>query len=182
MKLATIILCVLIADFITGLVHWWEDTYGLPTWPVLGPAVIKDNIDHHLHPSEIGSMGGIVYRNYQTWLLASVLVLVLHLLDVAYWPFVLTACVASFGNEIHTWTHRKSPSKLVRLLQDCDLIHTPQQHAKHHKPPYDTYFCTITNVVNPLLEVIDFWRRVEWLIANLFGVEPKRMTAARNYV
>lgn len=33
MSAFTIILCVLVADFLTGLVHWWEDAYADPRWP-----------------------------------------------------------------------------------------------------------------------------------------------------
>lgn len=35
------------ADFVTGVFHWWEDRYGNPAWPVIGKLVVEPNILHH---------------------------------------------------------------------------------------------------------------------------------------
>lgn len=37
----------LLADFVTGVFHWWEDRYGNPAWPVIGKLVVEPNILHH---------------------------------------------------------------------------------------------------------------------------------------
>lgn len=178
----TVIACVVAADFLTGLVHWWEDTYGLPTWPLIGKAVIEPNIEHHKSPSVMASMGNLVSRNLQPALLAIASCVAFHFFGVASWPVILTSILAACGNEIHCWTHRKHTSRIVRLLQDMALVITPQQHAKHHKPPYNTHFCTITNLVNPVLELLRFWSVLELLIAHLTGIKPKRMTKERGGV
>lgn len=34
---------VLLCDFLSGLGHWWEDTYGNPNWRRIGEMVIKPN-------------------------------------------------------------------------------------------------------------------------------------------
>ena len=44
----------LAADLVTGMVHWWEDRYGDPTWPVIGPLIVEPNIRHHADQTEIG--------------------------------------------------------------------------------------------------------------------------------
>lgn len=173
--------CVLLADFLTGLIHWWEDCYGLPQWPVLGKLVIEPNIDHHINPGLMGAMSGLIDRNYQSVLLAGLVVLISYLIGSYSWQLFLVAIIASLGNEVHLWSHRRSNSSIIKFLQDCAVIQIPAQHAKHHKPPYDKYYCTITNVVNPILERIYFWRVLEWSIS-LVGIKPKRMTKDRKYV
>ena len=50
MDFLTILYCVLIADFITGFFHWFEDTYITLDWPTLGETVGEDNITHHVKP------------------------------------------------------------------------------------------------------------------------------------
>lgn len=41
------------ADFITGVIHWWEDTYGNPNWPIVGKYVVEPNLVHHKHPAKL---------------------------------------------------------------------------------------------------------------------------------
>jgi hypothetical protein len=31
----------LLADFLTGVFHWWEDRLGKESWPVIGHLIIK---------------------------------------------------------------------------------------------------------------------------------------------
>ena len=45
-----ILLGVLLADLISGIVHWFEDTYGDPNWPIIGLTVMLPNILHHEDP------------------------------------------------------------------------------------------------------------------------------------
>jgi uncharacterized iron-regulated membrane protein len=179
--LLTIIACVLVADFISGLIHWWEDTYGLPTWPVIGRLVIEPNIDHHLNPGLMGTMAGFADRNYQPVLAALAVTGLAWLAGWFSWPLAAIAVMASLGNESHYWSHRGGNGPIVRFLHDACLVITPQQHAKHHKPPYDKYFCTITNLVNPVLERICFWKLLESLLLRA-GLAPKRMTEPRKFV
>lgn len=182
--LLTIILCVLIADFITGIIHWWEDTYGLPTWPIIGPAVIVPNIEHHKHPSWLGTMSTIIGRNYQTVVPAMLFIFFITVLYGWLWPFVLTVILASLGNEVHTWVHRP-PSKnnwFINFLHDTEILQSRRQHAQHHKPPFDKSFCTLTNFTNAVLDRIYFWRILETIIQVVFGIKPKRMLPERDGV
>lgn len=175
------VLCLLAADFLTGAVHWWEDTYGLPTWPLVGPVVIVPNIDHHREPTRMSSMatlGKLIDRNWQATVLAAAVVAVLSLAGWFSWQLLLIAVLASCGNETHRCTHVRC-GPIARFLQEICLIQTPQQHARHHRGQFDRYFCTLGNFVNPVLERIEFWRRAERLIATLTGITPKRCLPER---
>lgn len=176
-----LVACLLVADFITGVVHWWEDCYGLPSWPLIGKEVIEPNIEHHRNPGLMGTVGGIIDRNYQSFVLFSIVAFAAILLGVFCWQLVVVGIFASFGNEVHLWSHRGGNGPIVRFLQDACIVQTPAQHARHHKPPFDKYYCTITNVTNAVLERIAFWRALEWLISKA-GVHPKRMTAERSFL
>lgn len=178
--MATILICILVADFITGLIHWLEDSYGLPTWPLIGKEVIEPNIDHHRRPGFIGSMSTIISRNYQTVVPALIaMAAVLYALGESAWPIALTLVLASLGNEVHTWNHRHDNNRFVRFLQDSGLIQSRFQHGKHHKPPYESYYCTLTNFTNAVLESVRFWRGLEWLILKLTGISHRRCSAER---
>ena len=170
----TVLLCILAADFITGLVHWWEDSYWLPSWPILGRIVVEPNIDHHLRPGVIGSMTTIISRNYQTVVPAVILSLVLW-----SWPLALIFILAALGNEVHAWNHRRNNNFIIRLLQDASIIQTPQQHSRHHRPPFEAYYCTLTNFTNAVLEAVNFWRGLEWCVWKLTGIKHRRCSPER---
>jgi len=181
METFQIILCVIIADFITGIIHWWEDTYGNPKWPILGTQVVKPNILHHKDPTAFIRMTAAITRNYQVWGIGLLSIIIFYLIGVLSWELTTIVVIASQGNETHAWTHTKPP-KAAKLLQDMGILITPQQHAKHHRPPFDTNYCTLTNLVNPLLETICFWKTVEWIILKTLHIKVKRGDSDRNGV
>lgn len=176
----TVFLCIIVADFLTGFIHWWEDSYGTPDWPWIGREVIEPNILHHEHPNWIGTMSSLIGRNYQTVVPAAIVAALAALwLGWAAWPVALTLLLASLGNEVHTWNHRHNNNAAIRFLQDAGLIQSRVQHGKHHKPPYESYYCTLTNFTNAVLEAVNFWRALEWAIAAVTGIKTRRCSAER---
>lgn len=176
----SIILCFLIADFITGFGHWLEDTYSVKSWPwPLRDGVVLPNIEHHKNPTFIGTMSTIISRNWHVVLPMSVIAVIF--LYFGIWQVALVLILASLGNEVHAWNHRQKNNFLIAFLQDAAIIQTPQQHARHHKKPYDKYFCTLGNIMNAVLERIKFWKGLEFIIAKL-GCPPKRGTEGRDFV
>lgn len=172
-----ILACILIADFLTGVVHWIEDTYGVPSWPLLGASIIEPNILHHKDQVDF-TKGGMLYRNYQVWGFVAASIAIVYLTGWLTWQVTLTAVVASMGNEIHAWAHKRPRSRIIRLMQEMKLVCSPEQHAKHHRPPYDTNFCTVTNWLNPVLDAVCFWRGLEWTLDKV-GFRVQRMSVAR---
>jgi hypothetical protein len=186
-----IIGCILVADFLTGLVHWFEDTYLVPMYPVIGKwldkRIVEPNISHHIHPTWMVTMGTVLGRNVDPFVLSTAVVSVMWLachfilgIDLAWWVYA-TAFFMSLGNEIHSWTHNAKPNRVVRFLHETAIVITPRHHnLRHHRPPFDQSFCTLTNIMNPILDGIGFWRALEWCIG-LAGHQAKEDVAREKW-
>lgn len=178
MGLVYCLLAVLAADFLSGLVHWWEDTYGDPAWPLLGRTVVEPNIEHHQDPLAF-TRRSAWSRNYQTVLPAAAIGAALWAWQGwAWWPAQLTLLLLSWANEVHCWSHRAVNPWPIALLQEMHVLQTSRHHARHHRAPFATQFCVLTNWLNPLLERAQFWAALERLVAAC-GVPPKRLTTSR---
>jgi len=178
--LAEIVGFVSIADFLAGFVHWLEDAYFSEDTPVIGPMVIRPNIIHHHLPRymtklswwessrELVALGAITLAG--AWML--------NALTWQVWFFVALSVNA---NQVHKWSHqtRAENGPIIARLQDWKILQTPHHHGLHHKDPKNTYYCPITNFVNPLLERISFWNRLENIIERLTGITHREDTAVR---
>ena len=171
--LGAIIAGLFLADFITGAFHWFEDRYGDPEWPVIG-GVIKANQEHHHTPRSFLE-GSFIGRNSTVFLLAAIFMAGFW---AAGWLNLLTGSAVLFGafaNEIHRFAHR-SPAengKLITWIQKTGLLQSFQHHAQHHRKGKDTHYCVMTNYLNPVLEKIAFYPRVEKAIFDITGAVPR---------
>ncbi len=176
-----ILSAVVAADLLTGIVHWLEDTYGNPNTKFLGIGkhIVIPNLVHHIKPRELTN-GNWFSRIWTSMVFLLILLLVLVSLGMANSFIYLTFAIAMWGNEIHCWSHRtpKENGKIITFLQRCYIIQSPKQHAKHHFSPYASNFCAITPYVNPILEVIHFWRILEWIL-RIVGIKSRRGTEVR---
>ncbi len=176
-----ILSAVVAADLLTGIVHWLEDTYGNPNTKFLGIGkhIVIPNLVHHIKPRELTN-GNWFSRIWTSMVFLLILLLVLVSLGMANSFIYLTFAIAIWGNEIHCWSHRtpKENGKIITFLQRCYIIQSPKQHAKHHFSPYASNFCAITPYVNPILEVIHFWRILEWIL-RIVGIKSRRGTEVR---
>jgi len=160
------------ADFITGLYHWVEDNYEV--WP---RDVLCHNRYHHLYPKAIiqyGTHWGTLWDTfrYSGWLLLPVWFLNG---GVFWYTLVLTGSTA---NLIHSFTHVKKESLTynVQMLQRIGIFQAPVQHRIHHTGAQNTNYCVMTNYLNPTLEYVRFWRRLEHVLHIISGVKPLEKT------
>jgi ubiquitin-conjugating enzyme E2 variant len=174
MIVAGVITAWLAADLVTGAVHWWEDRYGDPAWPLVGAWVVAPNIRHHHEPRSFLA-GGYWQRNSTTILPAAAVAAIAAALG--QWWVCLVAVFASQANEIHGWAHQRC-SRPIRGLQLLGLLHSQEQHAVHHERPFDRAYCVMTDFTNPVLSAVGFWPAIEWLIACVGPrPRPERMEA-----
>lgn len=159
----------LLADFMSGVVHWWEDRYGDPTWPIVGRLVVAPNILHHTDQLAF-TRGNYWRRNWTT------LVPALTAAGLAGWAgwWILAAAlvILSQANEIHAWAHQRC-CRPVRGLQLLGILQSPMQHAEHHRKPFDRNYCTVSDLLNPVLAAIGWWPAIEAVVGWIFNVWPR---------
>ena len=169
-----------LADFAAGLVHWAEDAYFDEDTPVIGQRIIVPNIVHHHVPR---------YFTRLSWWQSSADLLLVALVTLAVawplgwvsWQLLLFLAVSVNANHVHKLAHRTPAENgwFITKLQDWHILQTPRHHGLHHTDPKNTYYCPITNFVNPLLEQVQFWDRLEALIALRTGATHRHDTAVR---
>ncbi len=170
-----IFLLWLLADFITGVIHWWEDAYGNPTWPILGKYIVEPNLEHHKNPRRL--VKGSYWNRVNTSVCVAIIVsIIFYFCGWHSWRMILCLFFCSQGNEIHAISHRtdKENGKFFIFLQKIGIIQNRKTHGWHHKAPYDTNFCVMTEFLNPSLNKIDFWRKLELVLLKLFHIKVLR--------
>jgi len=179
LAMLSIPLALVSGDFIGGLVHWAADTYCSEDTPVVGPALVKPFRQHHLYPRDICTHTLVSIVGNVCILAVPVLSLCLYLLWLtthgllAFAILCTTLMVATTvaTNVFHKWAHQEKPSAAVRWLQRTRLILEPQHHLVHHTEPFQMHYCITNGWLNPLLNKIGFFRKLETLLRFL-GIEP----------
>jgi ubiquitin-conjugating enzyme E2 variant len=170
--------CLLAVDMISGVLHWAEDTWMAPGQnPLLDRFIVRDNIEHHRRPG--GIRGGHYWQTNRVCIvLAAIAGAVLAACHVHAWQAYAIVALASQSNQVHLWSHCSTPPEIVARLQSIGLLQSRAMHAKHHKNPYASNFCTMTNYLNPLLDGIGFWRAIENALVRC-GATVRRATESR---
>ena len=177
---AQVVVITGLADFVAGLVHWAEDAYFNEDTPVIGRRIIMPNIVHHHLPRYFTRLSW--WESSAELVFAGALILAIAwALGLLSWQLLLFVGVSINANEIHKMAHRSRAEngRLVSTLQDWRILQTPHQHGLHHSDPKNTYYCPVTNYVNPLLEWVDFWPRLEAFIELRTGTTHRHDTAVR---
>ena len=171
----------LIADFLGGCVHWWEDRVARCDWPLIGPYAIIPNRQHHLDATAFLVGSTLIGRNRAAFPVAL-------LVAAAWWlllgpSLVLAAAFvgAVISVEVHYQAHLPHEPRawalrsLLRPLWDSGVIQSPAAHGKHHRLP-DGDYCPLTGWLNPFLTHVRFWDGLEWALTHV-GLTPNRGTA-----
>jgi TMEM189-like protein len=170
-----------LADFVSGLIHWFADTYGSENTPLFGPWLIKPFRQHHLYPRDICTHPLVLTIGNSSTIAMPLESALLYLmlsdeeitLTQALVAFVLNlfamAMVAT--NLFHRWAHAEKTSWLILRLQRSGLLLSPAHHDLHHTRPFDCNYCITNGVLNPVLEKARFFRRAESMLSNV-GVKP----------
>ena len=151
----------LLADLITGTFHWWEDRIGREDMPLIGGWIVAPNRLHHSDPLAF-LRGSLFDRSLATMVAAALVGAAWCLL---FGPSVLLAAAvigSALVNEVHRFAHEpKAAGAFLRVLQDIGLIQSSKHHAGHHRPPSTIRYCVLTDWLNPLLDALRVWERLE---------------------
>ena len=168
----TILAGYLAADFGAGLVHWLADRCFAENTRWIGPLLIAPFRAHHENPSSIAEHGFFELSGNNALVcvpIAAVLVAsppATSPLQVALVTFGLSLSLSLFAtNQLHGWAHAKSAPPAARFLQRHGLILTPEGHARHHRGDHDRAYCVTSGWLNPLLERIRFFERLERIVS-----------------
>jgi plasmanylethanolamine desaturase len=170
----------ILADLISGVVHWLADRYGTETTPVLGANFIRPFREHHIDPKAIASHDFIETNGSNCIMSAPFLGLAFFLLPIEaslVTTFLhggtLAFCLAIFAtNQFHKWAHMDTPPRFVRSLRKFALVLTPEHHDIHHSAPFDRNYCITSGWWNPFLERVKLFQRAENGLAFLTGRRP----------
>jgi ubiquitin-conjugating enzyme E2 variant len=170
-----------LADFVSGLVHWLADSYGADDTPLFGPWLIRPFRQHHVYPRDICTHGLVLAIGNSCTLAVPLQAGVLYLLLTedevsmtrAFLAFVTNlftiAMVAT--NVFHKWAHAEKTNWLISRLQLSRVFLSTQHHNLHHTRPFDSHYCITNGWLNPLLERIRFFRNLEGTLSAI-GIKP----------
>jgi ubiquitin-conjugating enzyme E2 variant len=172
---AGLTLGVIAADFLSGLVHWGCDRFFSAQTPVIGAGIIAPFRKHHGDPQGIASHGLLELHGNSCLPAIGVLLvercampLPEHAGELAlHWALLSLALAVLATNQFHLWAHVDSPPAPARWLQRSGLILSRERHALHHQGRFAQSFCMTTGWLNPLLDRIDFFGRLEAQIRRL---------------
>jgi hypothetical protein len=161
----------LLADFLAGSVHWIADRFFGPETPLLGPMLIAPFREHHEDALEITrhDFFEVSGNNALVTLPLVVLIALAPAPASALSQFLVVLGASStlalfVTNQFHSWAHSPAPPRLVRRLHGWGLILTPKRHARHHRKNHDRAYCVTSGWLNPFLDRIRFFERMERVI------------------
>jgi ubiquitin-conjugating enzyme E2 variant len=164
----------LMADFVSGVIHWLADHYGSESTPLVGGPFVRTFREHHRDPQAI-TRHDFVETNGDSCIvtapyLAAILVLWPAAPGIAPVAFVHAFAIALglgvvLTTQAHKWAHSANPPRFVRALQRWRLILSPRHHAGHHRGDHDSCYCITTGWLDPVLAAIDAWGKLERALA-----------------
>lgn len=177
-----ILIGYILADFVSGLVHWLGDTWGNTATPLFGKGFIRPFREHHIDQTAI-TRHDFIETNGSNCLATLFILIPANLLLPDTWNsislflytvFASTSLGIFATNQFHKWAHWAESPHIIRWLQCKKLILSPTHHAIHHISPYDRYYCITVGWLNPLLAHIGFFRGLERCITKVTGALPRQ--------
>src|SRR5690348_8670716 len=111
---AAALLGYVLADFVSGLVHWLADRFGSPETPLLGAAFVRPFREHHVDPEAITRHDFIETNGNNCLVAVPQLAVTLFLLEVypgQYLRLFILALILFMSlsvfatNQFHKWAH-----------------------------------------------------------------------------
>jgi ubiquitin-conjugating enzyme E2 variant len=144
----------LAADFTSGLVHWFADSFFEEDTPLIGPVFIQSFREHHRDPQAMARHTFLELTGNSALVLLPVAGgAAAAPLSVFLQATALTLLLALFAtNLFHKWAHDSSIPAPVRWLQRHWLILPPAHHKRHHTLGHGSAYCVTTGWMNSIAE------------------------------
>ena len=174
--------CVL-ADLISGLVHWASDSFGRSTTPILGPLFVRPFREHHIDASAITRESFLELHGTNCFFAAPLLVLGTYVVQplsggffalfVGSLLFALAVGVLGAG-QIHRWVHQEQVPRTVKFLQRAGLIISASAHRTHHEGDHSSHYCIVGGWWNEPLRRWGVFESLEAALENRAGIRTTR--------
>ncbi len=169
----------LVTDFGSGVLHWAADTYATGETPFVGPKFVKPFREHHVDPLAITRHDFIEANGDNCFLGIFVLspTVTFVPIDTSTFGLMVAICTLTMSATLlltsvaHGWAHIASPPRFARALQRLGLVVSAEHHAVHHVPPHKRHYCITAGWLNPLLDRIGFFGKLERALAAV-GIHP----------
>jgi plasmanylethanolamine desaturase len=183
--LLKVILAWLLADFLCGVIHWWQDRFLGEDQP-LGflRSMAEFNDLHHNKPTAMTRNSGWINMKF-SFFVSTPIAFLLWALGMPIWLW-LACFFCGYGNLVHRWAHlpKRRLNVFIRWMQRTGLFISRDHHAAHHRSMKGLVpkhlsgyrFCPMTNWVNPILDSVRFWAFLEFVLDKM-GI---RTIATRN--
>ena len=176
-----VVVAQLFVDFVSGLVHWAADTWGKYETPIFGPTIIYSFRKHHIDPHDIVTHGFLQTNAASAYPMPFVLAFALWSTNGSFisqtynWTVIFSIILGILTNQFHKWAHmeHEKPHPIIRFFQKSGLIISHQKHHDHHQGEFDTSYCIINGWMNPLLDRIHFWKKMQVFISKLTGLKAR---------
>ena len=163
-----------IADLIMGIFHWIKDTYFSPFTPIIGKRFIWGSRLHHIRPRHVIEFGSWeLLTDSAKWTLLWMGPL-FYLMGPSYFLFSLFTWI-SLNDVIHKYAHMYDTERPLwaTFLQDIWVFQSHNEHHLHHITPHEINYCPISPYLNVIVERIDLWKKLEYIIEAALGVKPR---------
>jgi hypothetical protein len=180
------LLSLLISDFLSGVLHWFGDSYKIneilcvknPFLNTLQIEFFNDFKLHHDKPSNIYQINTILYNigfiSFVPLVLCIFGFLTENLLFKNFMMYLMIFLF--FTNIFHRLAHLQKNNKLpyiISLLMNYWPFLNSKRHEKHHEYPQIKSYCITSGLLNPLLDKIKFFDKIEYIIYNITGIKSE---------
>jgi plasmanylethanolamine desaturase len=178
--LSVVLLGYLMADFVSGFVHWMADTWGSANMPAIGKAFVRPFREHHVDEKAITRHDFIETNGNNCLISVPVAIMCVAMPHTSTaWVFLAGALGSMIfwvmaTNQFHKWSHLDHPPALISFLQRVHLILPPAHHQIHHTAPYNKYYCITVGWLNKPLMMIAFFPTLERIVTWATGLLPRQ--------
>ncbi len=170
---------LLVADFLSGIMHWAFDTWGSSKTFLVGPLFIRPFREHHVDEKSITRHSFIQAGSSGTVTVIPVCIGVLLVpltgtfsYSLALFLFFISVFVF-LTNQIHKWAHMDTPPRFIMFLQDLHILLPRHDHHIHHIEPFTQSYAITTGWTNYFFTKTQFFRHAEKLITRITGAIPR---------
>ena len=165
---------LILSDMVSGFVHWFADTWGSASWPLLGPTLIRSFREHHVDQESITRHDFIETNGASSFVVLPVLASGWFIESTVGKVFILNFSLFIFlTNQIHKWAHQKQNAPVISLFQKFNLILSPDKHKLHHSGEHKLNYAITTGWSNVLFDRLKIFRVSERIIRFLTGIQPR---------